>query len=166
MLREYQGTLIRWLFGIGLLGLSFRCVTEGYERLDLLSMLLGFFFFILGICALWKTIFHLATRPFTLFIDSIFFPGGELSKPVLNLKLPAYYTNEGRYEEALVEYQRILRHYPDEIEAYEKAIWLYLEVFDQPFEAKKLLRRARRRRLPLDERIVLRAGEPLFGAHR
>ena len=94
------------------------------------------------------------TRPFMLLIDSVFFPGGKRSKPVLNLKLPAYYVKEQRYAEALDEYEKILKHYPDEVEAYEGAIWLYSEIFDEKGEAEKLIRKASRRRLVLDERIV------------
>lgn len=154
MLREYTGTLIRWLFGAGFLGLSFWCATSGYEQGDHLQVLLGVLLLIPGIGCLWKTIFHLATRPFTLMIDSIFFPGGRFSKPILNLKLPAHYINESRYDDALLEYRRILKHYPDEVEAYEKAIWLYLEVYGDPAEAERLLQRAKRRHLTLDERIV------------
>lgn len=154
MLSDYTGTLIRWLFGIGFLGLSFWCTTTGYEQEDHLKVLLGVVLLIPGFGCLWKTIFHIATRPFMMMIDSIFFPGGKLSKPVLNLKLPAHYINESRYDEALLEYRRILKYYPDEVEAYEKAIWLHLDVFANPSEAERLLRRARRRRLTLDERII------------
>ena len=159
MLREYQSTLIRWLFGIGFLGLSFWCATTGYNRLDFVLLLVGVFFLFLGIVALWKTIFHIATRPLMLMVDSIFFPGGELAKPILNLKLPAYYLNEGRFDEALVEYRKILKYYPDEVEAYEKAIWLYLTIFKEPLEAEKLLRRAKRRHLTLHQGISLLADE-------
>ena len=159
MLREYPGTLIRWLFGIGFLGISFWCATTGYNHLDFVLLLIGVFFFFLGIVALWKTIFHMATRPLMLLVDSIFFPGGEFAKPILNLKLPAYYLNEGRFDEALLEYRKILKYYPDEVEAYEKAIWLYLTVFTKPHEAEKLLRRAKRRHLTLHQGIALLVGE-------
>ncbi len=159
MIRQYQGTFIRWFLGVGLLGLAFHLVVNGYHRLDIAYFSGGLLCFVLGIVALWKTIFHVATRPFTLFIDSIFFPGGKLPKPVLNLKLPAYYLNESRFEEALAEYQKVLKYHPDAVEAYEKAIWLNLDIFDDPDEARKLLRRARRRGLVLDERILRRTSE-------
>ena len=155
MLRDHQGTLIRWIFGVGFLGLSFRCATTGYNRPDFVLLLIGVLFLVIGIVFLWKTIFHVATRPLMLLVDSIFFPGGELPKPVLNLKLPAYYLNEGRFDEALIEYRKILKYYPDEVEAYEKTIWLYLTVFKEPREAEKLLRRAKRRHLALHQGISL-----------
>ncbi|HQZ26910.1 MAG TPA: hypothetical protein PK648_02080 [Verrucomicrobiales bacterium] len=156
MLREYQGTLIRWLFGVGFLGLSYRLATVGYLHTDFAEVLAGVLCFVIGICFLWETIFHIATRPLTKMVDSLFFPGGKLSRPVLNLKLPAYYINEGRYEEALSEYQKILKYYPDEPEPYEKAIWLYLDVFASPREARKLHRRAKRRKISIDDRVTQR----------
>jgi tetratricopeptide (TPR) repeat protein len=154
MLRDYHSSIIRWLFGFGLLGLSYHFTTTGYEGEDMLLVLAGAGLFLLGIVFLWKTIFYLATRPLTRMVDSLFFPGGKLAKPLLNLKLPAYYINEGRYEEALAEYRKILKHYPDEAEAYEKTIWLLHEIFEDPSGARSLIRRAKRRHLTLDQRIV------------
>ncbi len=98
--------------------------------------------------------FYLATRPLMAVIDGIFLPGGRLEKPVLNLKLPAHYLDEARYEEALKEYRQILKHYPDETEAYEKSIWLEAAVFKRPAAARALLKRAKRRRLVLDPMMV------------
>lgn len=159
MLRDYQATLIRWLFGIGLLGLSYHVATTGYESGNLSRVVGGAGLFLLGFAFLWKTIFHLATRPLMRMVDSLFFPGGKLDKPLLNLKLPAYLINEGRYDEALAEYRKILKHYPDEVEAYEKAIWLLHVIFSNPSAATSLIRRAKRRRLTLDERVVRRVAE-------
>ena len=154
MLRDYYSSVIRWLFGVGLLGLAYHYATTGYEYGQFGRILGGAGLFVLGILFLWKTIFHLATRPLTRLVDSLFFPGGKLGKPLLNLKLPAYYINEGRYDEALVEYRKTLKHYPDEIEAYEKTIWLLHDVFQDKSAAEKLIRKAKRRNLPLDERVV------------
>lgn len=154
MLRDYFSSIIRWLFGVGLLGLSYHFATTGYENMQFGRILSGAGLFVAGILFLWKTIFHLATRPLTRLVDSLFFPGGKLGKPLLNLKLPAYYINEGRYEEALTEYRKILKHYPDEIEAYEKTIWLLHDVFQDTGAAEKLIRQAKRRNLALDERVV------------
>ena len=159
MLRDYQGSLIRWLFGIGLLGLSYYLATTGYEAGAFSRILGGAALFVVGIMFLWKTIFYLATRPLTSMVDSLFFPGGRLAKPLLNLKLPAYYINEGRYAEALAEYRKVLKHYPDEVEAYEKTIWLLHDVFEDPNGAKKLIQRAKKRRITLDERVVRSVSE-------
>jgi tetratricopeptide (TPR) repeat protein len=111
--------------------------------------------FIIGIGIIWKQLFSLAIQPFMLFIESIYLPGGRLSKPVLNLKLPAYYFNKGRYYEALEEYKKVLRYYPDKVEAYERLIWMHYEIFNEVGEAKKLIRKAKRRHLVLDERVIL-----------
>lgn len=153
MLREIRATLLRWIVGIAFFGLSGWAMMTGYENVRVSLMLSAIPLFVFGVIAIWKPLFALATRPLFLFVDSLFFPGGKLAKPTLNLKLPAFYINEGRYAEALDEYRKILKHYPDETEAYEKAIWLHLEIFEEPDEARKLLSRARRRNLVLDDRI-------------
>lgn len=159
MFRDYYSRLIRWLCGIGLLGVSYELATKGYESGQLTRIIAGAGVFILGILFLWPTIFHLATRPLMRMVDSLFFPGGKLGKPLLNLKLPAFYINEGRYDEAFAEYRKILKHYPDEVEAYEKSIWLLYDIFHKPGDARKLIRQAKRRGLSLDERIVRRVSE-------
>ena len=72
---------------------------------------------------------------------------------------------QGRFDEALTECRRILKYYPDEVEAYERAIWLYVEVFDEPSRARRLVARAKRRRLTLDEDTV-RIAQGRFGPKR
>ena len=86
-----------------------------------------------------------------ILIESIIFPGTKFNKPTLNLKLPASYVKEGRYKEALEEYRKVLKHYPDETEAYDEAIWLYTEIFEEPEEALKLFNKAKRRNLALND---------------
>lgn len=154
MTNETKSTAMRWALGWAFLGFAGWCIERGVRLDDFGIILLCVPLFVLGVLCFWKTIFHIATRPLIMMVDSLFFPGGSLEKPVLNLKLPRYYINESRYDEALTEYKRILKHYPDETEAYENAIWLYREIFEEPDEARRLVRRARRRRLVLDEEIV------------
>ena len=155
MSQEFTRVVFRWIFGISFLGLAFWAATVGY-RIENYSLMFGSVpLFIVGIGIVWKQLFALAVQPLMLFIESIYLPGGKLSKPVLNLKLPAYYFNEGRYSEALEEYRKVLKYYPDEIEAYERLIWLHSEIFDEIGEARKLIRKAKRRHLVLDERVIL-----------
>jgi tetratricopeptide (TPR) repeat protein len=144
----------RWLVGVGLLGLAWHWGTTEQEPINVMRLLLAAFTFFAGVAVMWKPIFYFATRPFLAVIDGIFLPGGRLEKPVLNLKLPAHYLDEARYEEALEEYRQILKHYPDETEAYEKSIWLEAAVFKRPVAARALLKRAKRRRLVLDPMMV------------
>jgi tetratricopeptide (TPR) repeat protein len=149
--REWRSAAARWSFGIGCFGVAlslarFLFAHERYELIYLPPLL-----FLIGLVVVWKPLFALATKPLIAFVDSLFFPGGKLEKPVLNLKLPAYYLSEGRYEEALAEYRKILRHYPDVAEAYEQAIWIEAVVNGSPQRAAKLLRRARRRRVEVGE---------------
>ncbi|MDF2375916.1 MAG: tetratricopeptide repeat protein [Verrucomicrobiales bacterium] len=146
-------TILRLLLSGGCFGFSFRAATTGYEKTQLTLMLSSIPVFLIGVLIIWTPLFALLTRPFTAMVDSLFFPGGKLDKPVLNLKLPAYLINEGRYSEALEEYRQILKHYPEEVEAYEKSIWLYQDIFNEPEKARRILRQAERRHLVLDERF-------------
>jgi len=144
----------RWLVGIGLLGLSWHWGTKEQDPIDVMRLLLAALTFFGGVAVMWKPIFYLATRPLMALVDGIFLPGGRLEKPLLNLKLPAHYLDEARYEEALAEYQQIMKHYPDETEAYEKSIWLEAAVFKRRSAARAVLKKAKQRRLALDPLMV------------
>lgn len=145
--------VFRWGGAVGCFGISFYLAKEGYESQQFNIMFLGAPVFALGILIIWKPLFQLITRPLMMMVDSIFFPGGSLEKPPLNLKLPAYYIEHERYEEARTEYRRIIKHYPDEVEAYERLVWLEAEIFEDRREARNLLRKARRRHLTLSENL-------------
>ena len=147
-------TVIRRILGVLCLFLAWRWGTQDQDPLDVSRLVAAIGAFLVGAVLLWSMVFDLATRPLFALVDLVFFPGGKFSRPVLNLKLPEYYVNEGRYAEALAEYRKIMRHHPDEAEAYERAIWIVQSVMQQPREAARLLRRARRRRLQLDPHIV------------
>lgn len=144
----------RWLVGIGLLGLAWHWGTKEQDPIDWKRLLQAALTFFGGVAVMWRPIFYLATRPLMALVDGIFLPGGRLEKPLLNLKLPAHYLEEARYDEALAEYQQILKHYPDETEAYERSIWLEAAVFKRPGKARAVLKKAKRRRLILDPLMV------------
>ncbi len=152
MTEDAQKTLYRWILGVALFGIALWLAKKGYHTLNPTYMGLAVICFVIGLTAVWESLFAAATRPFMILIESILFPGTKLAKPILNLKLPAYYVNEGRYDEALAEYRKVLKYYPDEAEAYDGAIWLYVEIFEEPEEAQKLFNKASQRHLALDDR--------------
>ncbi len=155
MLRHAFATALRWIVGLALLRVAWSLAAQGHEDVvDLTRVLLGAGAFAIGIGLLWPTLFRLATRPFLAWIDLVFLPGGRLEKPVLNLKLPMHYLNEGRYDEAFAEYRKILKHHPKEPEAYEKMAWIESEIRRRPRRALRWLRLAKRRRVRLDKRIA------------
>ncbi len=147
--------VLRILVAIALISTAWPFALHGHDlRIEPLRILIAVAFLIPGLALLWPWIFRLAIHPFTSFIEAIYSPKQPLEKPLLNLSLPTYYINESRYEEALEEYQKILRYYPREAEAYEKAIWLEAEIFHRPRRAIRLVRRAKRHRVKLDSRII------------
>ena len=86
----------------------------------------------------------LAARPFTSFIDSIYLPGGSEKKPPLDYNLARLYERRGQLELAEVEYARILRYYPRELDAYFGLAEIYLKLKDGK-AAEKVLDKAARR---------------------
>ena len=48
----------------------------------------------------------------------IFFPSARFNKPPLSYLLADFYSTHGRHEEAIHEYLKILRYYPNERRAY------------------------------------------------
>jgi len=148
-------TVIRLLAGAGSLWLAWQFGIRGQDPLNPPRLVIAAAAFLAAMAFLWAMLFRLATKPLMLLVDLIFSPGGRLEKPVLNLKLPAHYLKEGRYGEALAEYRRILKHHPDETEAWEKAIWLESRIFGRTAAAAKLERAARRRGLRPDPGSVI-----------
>lgn len=147
-------TLFRLLIGACLLWLAWHWGICGQYPVNFPLLLKATAAFLASMMILWSYLFRLVTKPFRLLADWIFFPGEHLRKPILNRKLPAHYLKEERYEEALAEYRKILKYYPEETEAWEKAIWLEAEIFGRTNEAVKLVRSARRRGVTLDSRIL------------
>lgn len=154
-------SVLRLLIGLGLVWTAWIfAIQEQGEILDVMRLLIGMLLFLLGAAFLWSTLFRLVMKPFTWFIDLVFFPAGRLEKPILNLQLPAHYVKQERYDEALDEYHKIIRYHPQVQEAYERAIWLEVTVFQRPRRAKKLMRQARRNGVPLENRVT----DPLLAA--
>lgn len=97
---------------------------------------------VLSVIVIAPELVKLVTMPLFALIDSIFFPGGKLSKPVLSYTLPDFYTKEGRYEEAVAAYREILKHYPEEAAAYLGVIELLVTQLGDPSEAKQFYSQA------------------------
>lgn len=146
----------RWLFALGCFGVAGWLVNLGIagDNVDVGPFLAAALVFALGVVSIFADLLALATRPFTAFIDSVFFPGGKAAKPTLNLKLPEYYRREGRHEEALAEYRKILKHYPGEPRAYEGAIELLVEEFGDSEAARKLYRRSQRKKVEIAPQVI------------
>ncbi|MCB1086354.1 MAG: tetratricopeptide repeat protein [Verrucomicrobiae bacterium] len=114
----------------------------------------GVFLLIVGLFCAGPELAAIAAAPLHALVDAIYLPGGRASKPELNLKLPAFYVKEGRTEEALAEYRKILRYHPDTLEAWIGAIDLLTESFGEFDEARRLFDKGRRRFREQPEKLV------------
>lgn len=160
MILRLLSLLLRWGWGLYLLWKAWQYATlEQEESNNWVHLGLAAGAFILALILTWPEVYRLATSPLLAWIDRIYLPKDRLSKPILNLKLPMHYLNEGRYAEAEREYRSILRHYPREAEPYERLIWIDAEIRKRPERSRRWYRLAKRRHVPLDPRIVKRLKE-------
>lgn len=111
----------------------------------LIDILVGTILILLGASCLAGGLVRLAASPFTAFIDSVFLPGEKGGKPALNLELPAFYERQNRFEEALTEYQKMIRFHPEQPIGWLGAIRLLLGTFEDQRQARRLYEKARRR---------------------
>lgn len=86
------------------------------------------------------------TYPLTWLVDAFFGTGvGGGDKPPLDLRLARHYIKEGRMEEALDEYLRVMEFHPHVSETYEQAMILTAEVENDREAVEKLFEQGRRR---------------------
>jgi tetratricopeptide (TPR) repeat protein len=76
------------------------------------GMLIGMSFLILAAMCFSGNLRELCSRPFTLFIDTVYFGNNDREPPPLNLRLPGAYRADARYEDAIAEYERQLEYHP------------------------------------------------------
>ncbi len=162
---EEKSHLPRWIAIVGFLGLGGVLIDRavGTESLDsyLGNIAMAICLIVIGLALVVPDVFRLIGRV----VDGFFFPGGKLAKPTLSYKLPEFYRREQRFEDALRQYDLILRHYPREARAWIGAIEVLIIDFGNRAQAEDYYRRARRKlrsdRDSLDE--VRRAWENLRG---
>lgn len=77
-----------------------------------------------------ETAFRLAEWCAKPFAD-LFFPSEEFSKPALSYTLARRYAQDGRLDDAMLEYEKILYYYPDERTAYKELLELTRRMGDE-----------------------------------
>ena len=157
---EKSHSIFRWLFAIGCFGIAFVSLKNGYQQMSPSILGFGLLLFFIGLGAIFSSLLAIACKPLFMLIDSIFFPGGKLNKPIKNIKLPAYYEKELRFDDALSEYEKVIRYYPSETLAYEGAIRVLINYFEDIDRATVIYTKSRRRKLVLSSEI-----DALFPAH-
>jgi hypothetical protein len=121
------------------------------------AMLAIFASLILGLALVGKDVASLVARPITLFVDVIYGTGPGRGKPPLNYRLARGYVAAGRFDDAVTEYQRIMRYYPRELEPYSECIRMLLEFSRDHPQATRCLRRGLRHMRNRKARDALRA---------
>ncbi len=91
---------------------------------------------------------------FAIPFERIYFPHSEV-RPAPAYSLAEWYLDQHRFEEALAEYEKILRHHPQELAARCIHVELLVARFDDPEGARKSFRRGMRRLRSEEDRVAL-----------
>ena len=132
-------TVIRWLAAAALFFIAYRRLTEGAasemelgdpQSLNIWGSLSGVAYLMGAVACIAPEAIEWASWPFRVFFNAVFFPGSrEIPPPDYNLSL--LYREQGRYEEALEGYFKILKHHPQELLAYIEGIQTSFECGDE-----------------------------------
>ena len=137
----------RWLVGLWLIWLCVKGLTNAMQS-DMLEAagkaLVAFASGIAGVLLIAPVFAPLAARPFVAFIESIYLPGGHASRPPLDYKLADHYRKTRKIDEAIAEYARIVRYYPDEVVAHARLYQLLAEEKGDTKAARRAHHRAER----------------------
>ncbi len=143
--------VIRCFVAIVIIGYVVRLLPEIYRLLpEPESRVVKLIFLTLGlivVCILLvgQDIFHVASRPVAMLIESFYFPRYRDAVPPANYKLPEYYLEKERFDEAINEYLIIIRYHPHEAKAYIGAFELAITEFNDDEMAKKIYAKGRKK---------------------
>ncbi|MEO6848299.1 MAG: hypothetical protein ABI443_11600 [Chthoniobacterales bacterium] len=114
--------IIRWLFAPVCLYFAvkvfFKLAAGGTALHVLAAALFGFAIMMFGIFLVAPEVVRVIASPISNFFGGIFFLNARYSKPPLSYNLARFYEKEERLDEAIVEYGKIIRYYPEERDAY------------------------------------------------
>ncbi|MEM7012189.1 MAG: hypothetical protein AAF585_11955 [Verrucomicrobiota bacterium] len=143
--------LIRWVVAAVCVMLGLIIAFKGPEIAFLASLAL------FGVATL--LMIHELTYPLTWLVDAFFGTGvGGGDKPPLDLRLARHYIKQGRLEDALDEYLRVMEYHPHVAETYEQAIILTAELDNDREAVEKLFEKGKRHlKEPEDQGNLLHA---------
>jgi tetratricopeptide (TPR) repeat protein len=144
---RFFGVILRWLLA-GICVGAFIILMQRATVSDFVPAAAQVIFAMLALISSVFLIIPETVKPFAALagecFGSIFFPNTRFQKPPLSYLLANLYFKEMRYEEAVEEYRKIIRYYPDESTAYLELISIY-QLTGETKLAKKYLNRFKRR---------------------
>jgi tetratricopeptide (TPR) repeat protein len=108
------------------------------------GMLLGFAAAISGAILLSPTLTPLLSRPFTGFIDLIYFGSNQTGPPEITLRLAQAYRKAGRHEDAIAECERQLEWHPRSLELWRELVRNAREITGSSLAVESFRRAAKR----------------------
>ncbi len=151
--------IIRWMAAAGFFFLALRWLAKSGPT----GMFPGLFLLIVGVKLLSPELVEWVSMPIQAVFNSILWPG-DSDPPPLDYTLARFYCQQGRYEEAVEQYFRLLRHHPRELAAYLEGIAAAFDA-NAPESARKFYRKALWRLRLRSEREEVRRAFERAGAH-
>jgi tetratricopeptide (TPR) repeat protein len=152
-----------FFMGIGFTGMMMSGAGESMAGVAAIA-LIGIAFLIIGACFIAGPIAYMIVSP----IVGLLYPEDHSYSPPPLYRLPEMYIRQGRYQEASLEYQKILHHHPRELRAYLALLEVSFQHLQDPLLAGKIYKAGLRRlkdpgaRAQLEETFqTLQAGAPL-----
>jgi len=144
---RFFGVILRWLLA-GICVGAFIILMQRATVSDFVPAAAQVIFAMLALISSVFLIIPETVKPFAALagecFGSIFFPNTRFQKPPLSYLLANLYYKEMRYEDALEEYQKIIRYYPNERTAYLELISI-CQLIGETKLARKYLHRFKRR---------------------
>lgn len=143
--------LSRWIIGVAMITKGAAMLVKsaagssdgGYAG-AMAYALLSFALIILGLLLIARDITQWITTPIWRFISGIIFPDEKFERPRVNYALPRGYRQRFRPEDAIEHYLDIIRHHPQELDAYLECMEVMIETGDRE-GVERLLATARKK---------------------
>ncbi len=152
---EFRRTLIikgiRWILAIAALGYLRKLMPQLHAALPesddgaVKLLFLCFGVVVVFLLLVGRDIFQVVSKPLSWALESFYFPRDRSAKPTVNYKLPEYYIEQERFEDAMNEYLKIIRYHPQEAKAYIGAFELAVTELHDDETAKQIYSKARRK---------------------
>ena len=147
----------RWAIGAAALVAAFSIGARAAKGVGGVGAIwLGVLLIVVAAVCVFPEVMSALAAPITRWIDSLYLPGGRPEPPPLSYRLVRYYQLTQQWDLAVAEYQRILRDYPGEAEAYAGMVGLLVDEINDRRAARRWLKRGLRRVASRAGRLELR----------
>lgn len=154
--RRILGIVFRWIAAAGLLRIASQLIAKaetnyaptpedlGFKVEMMFPILFAIGALLIGIALIAPEVVRFLLRPVYHWIEGLYGSGDHSAKPPLDYRLARLYVRQGKLDSAAELYERILRYYPEEPDAYRELLEVYAYDPASPKHVKKLIAKARK----------------------